>query len=63
MLNGIPIIPFYGEKEDQELLALFDYLKLFLSQDIRECNKKTFKFQEFIHYSESDDTIYKLYKN
>jgi len=36
--NGIPIIPFYEDKEDEELLHLTQYLDCILQQggDVRE---------------------------
>eukprot|EP00347_Sterkiella_histriomuscorum_P012975 403366496 len=45
--NGIPILPFYEDKADEELLHLIYYLKC-LSQfeDIREQNRKAFQLQE-----------------
>ena len=41
--NGIPILPFYEDKTDEEMLHLIYYLKC-LSQfdDIRDQNKKAF---------------------
>ena len=45
--NGIPILPFYDDKEDEEMLHLVYYLKC-LSQfeDIREQNRKAFQLKE-----------------
>jgi CTD small phosphatase-like protein 2 len=41
--NGIPILPFYDDKNDEEMLHLVYYLKcLSQFQDIREQNKKAF---------------------
>ena len=43
--NGIPIIPFFYNKEDTELPSLLEYLKLILeSYDVRTFNKEAFKF-------------------
>jgi CTD small phosphatase-like protein 2 len=41
--NGIPIIPFYDDKEDDELLHLFSYLEVVSeSEDIRVKNRIAF---------------------
>jgi len=50
--NGIPIIPFYDNKADQELRHLIPYLKFLSSvKDLREINKQTFKLH---HYASFD---------
>lgn len=42
--NGIPIIPFYNDKKDKELLHLMQYLKWVVdSDDVREQNRKAFQ--------------------
>jgi CTD small phosphatase-like protein 2 len=45
--NGIPILPFYDDKNDEEMLHLVYYLKC-LSQfdDVREQNRKAFQLKE-----------------
>ena len=43
--NGIPIIPFYDNKKDDELKNIVPYIKKFIDGDIREINKKTFKLE------------------
>lgn len=41
--NGIPILPFYSSKQDEELLHLLYYLKcLVVQEDVREHNKEAF---------------------
>jgi len=43
--NGIPIIPFYSDKRDNELLKLMDFLKqMNLSDDLRSFNSSYFKY-------------------
>jgi CTD small phosphatase-like protein 2 len=38
--NGIPIIPYYDNKDDKELISLEAYLKAMIgSDDVREFNK------------------------
>jgi len=55
--NGIPIIPYYDNKNDQELLHLIPYLKYLGSgKDMRELNKQTFKF-DIYHAHESPDMV------
>ncbi|CAD8210110.1 unnamed protein product [Paramecium pentaurelia] len=47
--NGIPIIPFYDNKEDKELLDLEKYLKNMIGTiDVREFNKSHLKLNLFI---------------
>lgn len=49
MDNGIPIIPFYDNKEDKELLDLEKYLKNMIGTiDVREFNKSHLKLNLFI---------------
>lgn len=46
--NGIPIIPFYNNKLDMELLSLRNYLKgLKNVSDVRNINRETFKYYNF----------------
>jgi len=59
--NGIPIIPFYDNKEDQELLHLIPYLKFLTSvNDLREINKQTFKLHMFGHYDTPEAVLERL---
>lgn len=47
--NGIPIIPFYDSKNDDQLLKLSKYLKeLNKSDDIRAFNKNHFQFHKIM---------------
>lgn len=46
--NGIPIIPFYNNSSDMELLSLRNYLKgLKNVSDVRKTNRKAFKYNMF----------------
>jgi len=46
--NGIPIIPFYDNKQDTELLHLVSYLReLHSAVDVREYNKTHLKMAVF----------------
>ena len=60
--NGIPIIPFYNDKNDKELLHLIQYLNWVIdSEDVREQNRKAFQLGEL---SEQEITEYlNLYAN
>jgi TFIIF-interacting CTD phosphatases, including NLI-interacting factor len=62
--NGIPIVPFYDNKNDQELRHLIPYLK-FLSgvKDLREINKQTFKLHLYAMYDSPDRVLEKVVFN
>jgi CTD small phosphatase-like protein 2 len=52
--NGIPIIPFYDDKSDEELLHLIYYFNCLVRfDDIREQNRKAFQLHE-LENSHSD---------
>ncbi|KAL4491980.1 hypothetical protein ABPG72_008401 [Tetrahymena utriculariae] len=53
--NGIPIIPYYDNKNDQELKHLTQYLlnNILDCQDVREINKQYFK----MHFHQTSDKI------
>lgn len=49
--NGIPILPYYNNKEDRELLHLIEYLKpIALEPDLREHNRVNFKLRDYLKY-------------
>jgi len=59
--NGIPIIPFYDNKADQELRHLIPYLKsLSTAKDLREVNKQTFKLHHYHSYEEAEELLEKV---
>ncbi len=53
--NGIPIIPFYDDKEDEELLYLIKYIKTLISykeshhthKTIKKANDNYFRLNEY----------------
>ena len=48
MNNGIPIISWYDDRNDVELLNLMKYLKLLINvPDVREVNEQTFHLSTF----------------
>ena len=56
--NGIPIIPFYENKTDQELKHLIPFLKrLSTMKDPREIIKKTFKFKSYSSYNSHSEVM------
>jgi len=58
--NGIPIIPFYDNKADQELRNLIPYLKFLSSvKDLREVNKQTFKLHQYLEHDEPEELLEK----
>jgi len=59
--NGIPIIPFYHNKRDEELKHLAPYLKSFATvKDCREVNKRTFKLHTYTMFDTLDKVINKV---
>lgn len=59
--NGIPIIPFYDDKEDRILIKIKDYLlSLKDVQDVRVINRKNFSLQEL--YDLNPSGFVKYYK-
>ena len=59
--NGIPIAPYYDNKEDQELKHLIPYLKSMLNvRDVRDVNKQTFKLQSYTQYDTLDKVLNKV---
>ena len=52
LANGIPIIPFYDSKQDNQLKKLGTYLKhLVKFPDFREANKNYFKLHKLVKCS------------
>ncbi|CAD8047492.1 unnamed protein product [Paramecium primaurelia] len=61
--NGIPIIPFYDNKDDKELKLLYDFLisDVLPAYDCRKILEETFKLREFQNYNSPKVAIEKLY--
>ena len=56
--NGIPILPFYNNKYDNELSYLSHYLnRIAKCDDLREENKKSFKLDYYLHSIEEKSLI------
>jgi CTD small phosphatase-like protein 2 len=59
--NGVPIIPFYDNKADQELRHLIPYLKFLSSvKDVRDINKQTFKLHQYSSFDSPEDVLDKV---
>jgi Dullard-like phosphatase family protein len=60
--NGIPILPFYKNKDDVEMKSLVNYLnQIAIFDDLREVNKKFLKLDYFLskHIKvDEDDSMY-----
>jgi len=55
--NGIPIIPFYDDKGDEEMLHLIYYLNnLVIASDIREQNRHAFELSKLSEHSSSSES-------
>lgn len=58
--NGVPIIPFYDEKSDRELLKLKSFLlTLRRDTDVREKINAHFRWQNFLRYAFDPDQLLK----
>ena len=45
--NGVPIIPFYDDKNDDELYHLITYMKgVSEAEDVRVYNRESFRLEE-----------------
>jgi len=49
--NGVPIIPFYDNLNDVELLDLIPYLKYLVQSDIVTTNTSVFRMQKYKSYT------------
>ena len=62
--NGIPILPFYKEKNDCELRNLTNYLMLLKDVlDVREINNEIFKMNRYFEFNDPGDLIKTLYSD
>lgn len=54
--NGIPVLPYYNNKNDNELLYLKDYLlELYHSDDFVETNNKVFNLKKLMNEASKED--------
>lgn len=59
--NGIPIVPYYDNKDDVELKHLITYLKsLNSAKDMREVNRQTFKLHLYTQHDTLDKVLNKV---
>jgi len=54
--NGVPVLPFFFDQEDRELLFLQEYLKdkVYPAKDVRIENKKAFDLKSLIEISSQE---------
>ncbi|CAD8184206.1 unnamed protein product [Paramecium pentaurelia] len=63
-LNGIPIINYYDNKMDQELLYLQNYLmSLRTVRDVRQYNSQNLKLDKFAQFTDPIDLLQSLHKD
>lgn len=48
--NGIPIVPFYDNTFDTELIELQSYLKTLVNNNVIDTNLRTFKLDQFHNF-------------
>ena len=61
--NGIPIIPFYDSKKDDELISLAEYLrKLANESDVRQLNRRHFKFRTIAESKSPENSFDRVMK-
>lgn len=61
--NGVPILPFLGDKQDAELLFLSEYLDWIKdADDVRKVNKEFFKHHVFLEGGSIKSIMKKLFK-
>lgn len=60
--NGVPILPFYDNRADNELKSLTGYLKqMFGVPDVRKKNDTTLKLSQYWRYSNTTELLNSLY--
>ncbi|CAD8095979.1 unnamed protein product [Paramecium sonneborni] len=60
--NGVPIISFYDNYDDEELLHLENYLLSFrYLKDMRDLNQRMLKLNQFINYSDIKELLQSLF--
>lgn len=67
--NGIPIIPYYDDKEDEELLQLIHYIRDIIEikeskkeKSLQEVNHRYFQLSSYSHFEDLEMMTSKLYK-
>jgi CTD small phosphatase-like protein 2 len=62
--NGVPIIPYTGDPEDNELILLSQYLDhIALSKDFRQLNRDFFRFHMYADCSSVEEVYKKIFKD
>ncbi len=59
--NGIPIVPYYDNKDDEELKHLIPYLKSMAGvKDMREVNKQAFRLHAYPMFDSMEKVLNKV---
>eukprot|EP01016_Furgasonia_blochmanni_P045293 TRINITY_DN6365_c0_g1_i16.p2 TRINITY_DN6365_c0_g1~~TRINITY_DN6365_c0_g1_i16.p2 ORF type:complete len:211 (-),score=64.93 TRINITY_DN6365_c0_g1_i16:296-928(-) len=59
--NGIPIVPYYDNKQDDELKMLVTFLKTLMSaKDVRDVNRKTWKLHLYNNTENPDAVLQRM---
>jgi CTD small phosphatase-like protein 2 len=61
LFNGVPILPFYNNKQDVELKDLTEFLIATKQvRDVRDVTKKFFMYKQFKKYCSKPDTLMRM---
>ena len=66
--NGIPIIPYYDDKSDRELIKLLEFLKEIIkvseetSRSLKILNSQYFKLDKYVKYDDINPLVQQLYQ-
>lgn len=66
LANGVPIIPYYHNKDDRELMWLQDYLMQFANakcDDFTRVNRSVFKLKSYLDAATFEDALIILYSS
>ena len=62
--NGIPIIPFFGNKKDNQLQELTTFqINLSEATDVRQNQKSVFGFERYLEYPDQDKLFNHIFNN
>lgn len=60
--NGLPIIPYYNDKEDRELKHLIEFMKAIAGvSNIREECRTRLKLHEYAEFTKAEDLLRNVY--
>ncbi len=61
LANGIPCVPFYDNKDDQQLPLLNSYLFSLQHKDILATNRKQFKMHCYVKHQDPDKVVEEIF--